>query len=150
MQTCGLQLSRLLCPWDSPGKNTGVGCHTLLHGIFLIQGPNPCLLCLPELAGGFFTGMQNMGFVIISDLKRVQEDICKSSQDTHFPQYSLKNHLTISLNRLEITNVWVSYRGSDFNCSGVSRRISDSPDNSSLQQKSTIHFRSFKARNAQG
>ena len=24
---------RLLCPWDSPGKNTGVGCHSLLQGI---------------------------------------------------------------------------------------------------------------------
>ena len=24
----------LLCPWDSPGKNTGVGCHFLLQGIF--------------------------------------------------------------------------------------------------------------------
>ena len=22
---------RLLCPWDSPGKNTGVGCHSLLR-----------------------------------------------------------------------------------------------------------------------
>ena len=27
--------SRLLCPWDSPGKNTGVSCLALLHGIFL-------------------------------------------------------------------------------------------------------------------
>ena len=26
----GLQPTRLLCPWDSPGKNTGVGCHVLL------------------------------------------------------------------------------------------------------------------------
>ena len=26
-----LQCSRLLCPWDSPGKNTGVGCHFLLQ-----------------------------------------------------------------------------------------------------------------------
>ena len=26
----------LLCPWDSPGKNTGVGFHALLQGIFLI------------------------------------------------------------------------------------------------------------------
>ena len=25
------------CPWDSPGKNTGVGCHALLQGIFLNQ-----------------------------------------------------------------------------------------------------------------
>ena len=24
----------LLCPWNSPGKNTGVGCHVLLQGIF--------------------------------------------------------------------------------------------------------------------
>ena len=32
--------SRLLCPWDSPGKNTGVGCHCLLQGIFLPQGSN--------------------------------------------------------------------------------------------------------------
>ena len=37
---------RFLCPWDSPGKNTGVGCHTLLPGIFLTQGSNLCLLCL--------------------------------------------------------------------------------------------------------
>ena len=29
--------ARLLCPWDSPGKNTGVGCHFLLQGIFLTQ-----------------------------------------------------------------------------------------------------------------
>jgi len=33
-----------LCPWDSPGKNTGVGCHALLQGIFLTQGLNLGLL----------------------------------------------------------------------------------------------------------
>ena len=31
---------------DSPGKNTGVGCHALLQGVFLTQGLNPHLLCL--------------------------------------------------------------------------------------------------------
>ena len=31
---------------DSPGKNTGEGSHTLLQGIYIIQGSNPCLLCL--------------------------------------------------------------------------------------------------------
>ena len=36
--------TRLLCPWDFPGKNTGVGCHFLLQGIFLTQGWNPGLL----------------------------------------------------------------------------------------------------------
>ena len=42
----GLQPIRLLCPWDSPGKNTGVGCHFLLHGIFPTQRTNLRLLCL--------------------------------------------------------------------------------------------------------
>ena len=40
----GLQPARLLCPWDSPGKYTGVGCHFLLQGIFQTQGANPHLL----------------------------------------------------------------------------------------------------------
>ena len=41
-----LQPTRLLCPWNSPGKNIGVGCYSLLQGIFLTQGLNPRLLCL--------------------------------------------------------------------------------------------------------
>ena len=39
-----LELTRLLCPWDFPGKSTGVGCHFLLQGIFPTQGLNPGLL----------------------------------------------------------------------------------------------------------
>ena len=35
LQPHGLQPARLLCPWDSPGKNTGVGCQALLQGIFV-------------------------------------------------------------------------------------------------------------------
>ena len=38
--------TRLLCPWDSPSKNTGVDCHALLQGIFPTQGSNSCLLSL--------------------------------------------------------------------------------------------------------
>ena len=40
----GLQPTRLLCPWDFPGKNTAVGCHFLFQGIFLTQGWSPRLL----------------------------------------------------------------------------------------------------------
>ena len=35
---------RLLCPWNSPGKNTGVACHSLLQRIFLTQVLNPGLI----------------------------------------------------------------------------------------------------------
>ena len=34
------------CPWDFSGKNTGVGCHFFLQGIFPTQRLNPHLLCL--------------------------------------------------------------------------------------------------------
>ena len=37
-------MGSLLCPWDSPGKNTGVGCHFLFRGIFPTQRLNPGLL----------------------------------------------------------------------------------------------------------
>ena len=37
---------RLLSPWDSPDKNTGVGFHALLQGIVPVQGSNPSLSCL--------------------------------------------------------------------------------------------------------
>ena len=43
----GLEPTRLLCPWDFPGKSTGVGCHFLLQGIF----PNQ----VSRIAGRFFT-----------------------------------------------------------------------------------------------
>ena len=44
LQPCGQRYTRFLCPWDSSGKNTEVGCHSLLQGIFLTQGGNPSLL----------------------------------------------------------------------------------------------------------
>ena len=40
----GLSPAILLHPWDSPGKSTRVGCHSLLQGIFLTQGLNLGLL----------------------------------------------------------------------------------------------------------
>ena len=47
-----LQPTGLLRPWGSPGKNTGVGCHFLLQGIFPSQGLNLCLLCLLHWQAG--------------------------------------------------------------------------------------------------
>ena len=50
-----LQPTRLLRPWDFPNKNTGVGCHFLLHGNLPDPGTEPVSLVSPALAGGFFT-----------------------------------------------------------------------------------------------
>ena len=40
---------------QTPGKNTGMGCHALLQGIFPTQGSNLGLMMSPALAGRFFT-----------------------------------------------------------------------------------------------
>ena len=50
----GVQPARLLCPWNFPGKNTGVGCHFLIQDL---SNPviEPVSLVSPVLAGGFFT-----------------------------------------------------------------------------------------------
>ena len=45
----------LLCPWDSPSENTGVGCHFLLQGDLPHPGIKPVSLMSPALAGRFFT-----------------------------------------------------------------------------------------------
>ena len=47
---CSLQ--RLRCPWNFPGKNTGVDYHFLLKRIFPTQGSNPHLLCLLRWQAG--------------------------------------------------------------------------------------------------
>ena len=47
----GLQPTRLLRPWDFPGKSTEVGCHFLLQGIFYTQGSNLRLLHLLHWQG---------------------------------------------------------------------------------------------------
>ena len=47
----GLLPTRLLCPWNSPGKNTRVGCYSLLQGIFLTHDQTH-ISCL---AGGLST-----------------------------------------------------------------------------------------------
>ena len=52
VQPYGLKPTRFLCPWDAPGRNTGVDCHGLLQGIFPTQGSNPRLLGLLHWQAG--------------------------------------------------------------------------------------------------
>ena len=45
------------CPWDFPGKNTGMGCHSLFQEIFPNPGMKPMSLAYPVLGVRFFTTM---------------------------------------------------------------------------------------------
>ena len=59
----GLQPARLLCPWDSPGKNTGVGCRTLLQGIFPTKGSHWDLLHCRQILYGMSYKLVSLSFI---------------------------------------------------------------------------------------
>ena len=56
--------SRLLCPWDFPGKNTGAGCHFLLQGNVPNPGIGPASPVSPALAGGFWATWEAHNFLV--------------------------------------------------------------------------------------
>ena len=64
----GLWPTRLLSPWDSPGRRTGVGCRALLQGIFLTQGSSLSLYdsCIVRwvLYHGCHLGSPNCFYII--------------------------------------------------------------------------------------
>ena len=66
----GLQPARLICPWHSPGKNTGVGGHSVLQGSFLTQGLNPCLLYLLHWQAGSLP-LAPPGKLLILSIKQI-------------------------------------------------------------------------------
>ena len=67
----GLLASRLLCPWDSPGRNPWMVCHALLQGIFLTQGLNPHLLCFLHWQVGSLA-LLKPGCVVVQSPSNVQ------------------------------------------------------------------------------
>ena len=56
-----MDCTRLLCPWDSPGKNTGGVPFPSPRGSSCPKEWTPHLLCLPALSGGFFTSSATWG-----------------------------------------------------------------------------------------
>ena len=77
----GLETSRLLCLWNSLGKNTGVGCHALLQGIFPTlrsnSGPLHCtqILCHLSHQGSPVRSSKGLGYW---DHSKFTSSICVS------------------------------------------------------------------------
>ena len=75
LQPHGLQLTRLLCPWDSTGKNTGVGHYALLEGIFPTQGSYPgflhCKWILYQLSYQGSPGLGIMPYYLATSCKEL-------------------------------------------------------------------------------
>ena len=76
----GLKPTRLLYLWNSPGKNTGVGCHSLLPGIFLTQGSNPGLLHCRQIP--YHLSLQGSPWVRMETSICMAESLCYSPETT--------------------------------------------------------------------
>ena len=93
----GLQPAMLVCSWDLPGKNTRVGCHFLLHGIFPRKELKPHLAS-PPLAGGFFTTVSPLyNHVLIKNILTLNVfDFTKTSHFLHKRDYNENSQNGIS------------------------------------------------------
>ena len=77
LQLSGLFPTRLLCPCNFPGKNTGEGCHFLLQGTLPDPEMEPEYLASPALEGGFFTTSATWETNLIKTLKMVHNFLKK-------------------------------------------------------------------------
>ena len=102
LQPNGLCSSPGSCPWNSPDKNTGVGCHSFLQEIFLTQGSIPGLPhCRQVLYRLSHLGSPETGTLSLPSRVRVNppsRGCCgpRSSQDPLFPSISQDTRARVS------------------------------------------------------
>ena len=91
----GLEPARHLCPWNSPDKNAGVGCHSLLQGTFPTQGPNLHPLCCRHILyrlSHMATGEVSMGPALtgetihpVGEAEKYVSDVCQNREERGKP-----------------------------------------------------------------
>ena len=99
LQPCGLLPTRLLCPWDSPGKSTGVGCHSLLQGIFPTRDRTQVSL----IAGRFFSIWATRETRSTCHDPFLIRDLCSRPSQSALPLYGFCVH---AFNQPWTENVW--------------------------------------------
>ena len=98
----GLWPARLLCPWDSPGKNTGVGCHFFLHWIFPTQSLLHCRQILYHLRLPLASPLPN--FFFASRQRKLL--VIKDSFGYTLPTWIIQDNLPI----LRFLNINYTYK----------------------------------------
>ena len=74
-----MEPARLLCLWDSPGKNTGVGGHALLRGIFPTQRLNTGLLHCRQI----LYHLSHQGGLLLRDISKCKDRSTLKYQQIH-------------------------------------------------------------------
>ena len=90
-----LHPAKLLCPWNSPGKNTKVGCHVLLQGIFPNQGSNPGLLHCRQIL--YCPSFQRSSFYV---KQAINKDLLYSTGNS--TQYSVITYMGKESERVDV------------------------------------------------
>ena len=98
----GAHLTRLLCPWGSPGKNTGVGCHALLQVSFSTLGSKPYLLCLLHWQESSLP-LGSLRSPITAIIRLLSFNICTRVKSLTYPTYCIIKYNTLNLT---ITNLY--------------------------------------------
>ena len=73
-----------LCPWTSPGKNTGVGCYALPHGMVPRTALYSLPKCLLQIAGQWDSGI-NQGDLMMFRLSLYYSENCSADRVTACP-----------------------------------------------------------------
>ena len=95
-----LQPTWVLCPWDFPGKNTGVGSHILLQGIFPTQRLDPQVSCISYIDKWIPLPLSHQGSptvkqITLNYLDRLQVDLLGPHVKGRLLKKSLKNRIFI-------------------------------------------------------
>ena len=93
----GLWPPRFIFPWDFPGKNTVMGCHSLLQGIFQTQGSNPGLLHCRQILY-CLSHQDKLAIGMLGQIKRLELSLL-------FAEYNCEE---ISLSNEQGTDFWMS------------------------------------------
>ena len=90
-----LRPTGLLCQWNSPDKNMGMGCHFLLQGLFLMQGSNSCLLhwqvdsLPPSHQGSPYRCLVNRNICIIMERSSSFYLILEIKKQSHYKNFNI-------------------------------------------------------------
>ena len=117
---------RVFCPWNSPGKNTGVGCHALLQRIFPTQRLSPHFLCLLLFQAGSLP-LYHLGSL---DQRRGITKFWVQQKNTNFTAHCWLNDLEKDVSCSLPKNIYWTKR----------RPIIVPGDGDSVMNKTDLHF----------
>ena len=132
---------QLCCPWDSPGKKTGMSCHSLLQGIFPTQGSNLGLLHCRQI----FYCLSHQGsiwprnFTFGSIPKVIESRVSKPYVYTHVHSSFIHYSWNTEANQV-CTDEWIDDQNVVYSHNGILFSLKKEGSSAICYQFSSVHF----------